>query len=439
MPRFSRRRHRRSRGGALFIGGKTIMKVPDDISFSDGGIITQAQIGAGSPPAANVVVIPMSAPSQYGTVQDNCVAELAMCGLIGRYNFDFTRWLTQSVGAQIGVSPTVQSLAAFFEHIRLGSAYMTFRFIGPSEQVGMTWWNTDLAGTSAPLPVNLGKANVKMHYIMLNPHEATYFQIATDRKIFMADPRRRSRVCRPGRSIRFKFQPLKFLPPPFLSGYTRDMAATIGGEQVKQQRFSFEPRYKRLGWVPTPYVIQTAPSTDLPTPPGSNVGQPWGVGLGAQWFRLMSRTLLVMFESDMLGRIYAANIPPAPPGAGSPYSAYFPSNMSSILVRREEYCSARFRGSRLSNSISTAGVGEIAMVKAYNTTYGIGFTPNMQELFSPPYVETLVNTPGNPPLFRLGDTVGAVVQQAITLPVHVERIPVPWTQVPPLPAGSALP
>lgn len=446
MPRFSRkrrrtgrRRHSRRDGGSIFIGGKTILRVPNDPmndTFSDGGIITSS--GGAADLSANVTSCPTQ-PNQYVLLETDVVGEKIVSGILGRYNFDFTRWLTANLAQQwvLTAAPiSIFNLMGFFRTAKLGNAYMTIRVLGPRDQTGFTWWNTDGGGSANPNPVSMGPRKVKMHYLYLSPAEASYFVIANDKKTFMADPRRKTRVLMQGRSYRFRFSALKFLPSSRLHSYIRDHATGVTGEQDKMQNIYFSERSRRLGWVRTQFLIQGSPPASLPLPAGASGGQPGGPGLGSQLFRLVSKTLVVLFEEDLYGRLLAAVIPnSAVPG--SPTVTYFPSYLSDMIIRREEYCSIRLRGCTLGNAATLAGIGQIITTKPWNQQYAaVGVTPNVPELFVPPQYWSSNNQAGYPPLFRLGDDPQATVAESTTVPLHIETASIPYLLGPPVPAAT---
>lgn len=259
-------------------------------------------------------------------------AEAIQSGTLGSYSFDFSRF------ASMQLSAGSLSLAAF-RSIRFGRGHMSIRRIDTG---GTTMVMTDGVLTNH-YPINLGNrpVTVRMHYLRLSPGENTSSNWDVD--AFLADPRRKTRILRPGRKIRFSFAPLCNMPGRSLATASRQ-GDGVGGENVILREFQLPGKTKRLGWLPTGFI------TPL-THAGENTFGLAHTGIGPDRFRIVGSTLMFMFDSDMAGNF---QIPLLDATTMTFQQVTFP------LVHRVEGCRFTLRGLRLNTSLSLAACPAVA-------------------------------------------------------------------------------
>lgn len=405
--------------------------------------IPQSQVNTGSSNAmaVNSSAVPTEATSSdTGAYVSNVMCEIPQSGSIGVYRFDFTRLLARTLGSNW--TPTAgnpyKTILGLFKSIKFGRGYMRINRVDAGGRAAVM-----TIGTSPPitLPYSEGDAplDLKIHYIRMNSHEASWFQVLQDGRKFMADHRRRTVTLKPNRSVTFSFTPLSFRPARYLAHTIRDYSNTIAEEQDAYRRVELPSRGKRLGWIPTTY----AGFTNY-TPTSASESNP---GLGASEWRIVSNTLAIMFEIDANG-VY--QIPSSVSGtlvtpALWPYTTTV-GNITGPVIRRSEHCSVRLRGIvdtvHAEDGVTPyANVGKIYTTHAWNSTGGFTTTPNVAECFDPPRFHTVLTElagTASGPLWRAASAPDA--WQSFELPLDTElALIASATSIPSVPPGNAAP
>lgn len=390
----------------------------------------------------NVVVIPANPTANLEAPGGVLCAETPLSSYIGTYNFNFSRLLAHTIGGNEAGGGTIATLGAFFKRMKFGVGYMTIERVdtGATGRYVSTTALPDggpvggvplIAAYSLPKPVELF-----IYYIRLNPHESTFSQSLLSNAVFKADPRCRRVRLMPGRSVTFKFRPLRFSPPSYVQSTIRDWASAFGRETDQYRRAEIPSKGRALGWFPTGVAIR-----ENTLALGAGVGQG---GLGADVFQIVSPTLALLFETDQVFQLQLNGQAGQWFGTDSTNATDSASNLKSdkILLRRREFSTACFSEfcpptQRAEVFLGYSGVGQILQVSPYN---GSTTSYNTIECFDPPRLTSLSSTTvAAYGLWRPGQAFGPTAFVPTAVPLDLESAPIVDKPAPTIPGVGAVP
>jgi len=261
------RRGRRSssKGTVMHLTAKTAMVPP----FSYG--LTPADLGT-CPDAATLNGSNMAVK-----------AEQVQSGVLCQYSFDFTRMVNMP---SFGVGGS-HAFPGAFKFCRLGRGSMVIRRIDSGANNGYVADTSVVGSPAVPMVVGTRSTLLRLHYLRLSSLENSTgdWSIAT----LMADPRCKHRSLRPGRRIRFGFTATACGSRSYTA-----LTRAANPEVDCQRTIEFPGRQTRLGWIPTGSLALLNPSL-------SNSATAVSGGISPTTLRILSNTLLMLFEWDGVG------------------------------------------------------------------------------------------------------------------------------------------
>lgn len=396
---------------------------------------------------ANIFDVPTT-PTADLEVNGNCYAESPVSQFVGSYRFDFSRMFAHCLGQSNDANPVANPLASFFKRVKFHTGYMTIeridtgitqRFVSGVFQVGTAG---DPPNANSRYPIASVVSDPKpipldIYYLRLNPHEATFNEVASSPPLLRADPRTRKIRLMPGKSVTFKFHAQKFRPADYLVNCLRDWASDGAAETDQYRRAELPSRSRRLGWMPSSVVSRQR--SLIPYTPAVPQG-----GLGADIFPICSKTILFHFDVPQVGAVTLGA------GSGNQMLGYWQQGSDtpatniakSILIRRREFCAVS-----LANFVppiqETGGayvgapaVGQIIKTVLYN---GGTSSFNTTECYDPPHLRSIVAQTGQGPLWKPGISLSSSVFVPIDVPFDMEQAALPSIDPPPIPAVGQVP
>lgn len=357
-----------------------------------------------------------SIPSGTGVVGDDSTmtyVESPISQAIGRYQFDFSRWLAQTFGRPLQsttVNPLLYqySLVSYFKYLRFGTATMRIERVDFQSNSRFL-----VSGATTPLTsTSTVPQRVKLWWLRPGTHDPSFDPALLTPEYFRGHPRARFAHLKVRGSIKFRFHPVCFVPPRYTESTTRVLSTSTGiPEEVQYRRLELLSRPKRLGFIPCALVQQTLQFVrNTPTPTVRFAGSNNSI------HRILSPSIYFMWEEVQLGNYNPLNTVTSAP-------------LSEVFIRRSESCSVTFRSlipfqaslyvDVEGNLRQSAGIGAIETTYNYNGG-GPGTAPIPTiEVFDPPRFSSVTVDPGEDPLYRSG-APGVAPYADSTVPLDTE-------------------
>lgn len=420
MP-FSRRRHGRKRGfhdskadcQEITYFRRQDMNVPTNnvgINPAQRGYMPQIPNGTG--------IVATTA----GVMSGPYVAEATTSNYIGIYKFDFTRWLYSTFGRPfepVTSDPRTwqHSFVSYFKYLRFGTATMRIERIdyGANTQMVTMPMESPINPQSNPVSSPTPQRS-RLWWLRVDPHDPSFDPTLLSPQMMRCHPRVRFAIIKARSSIKFKFHPIVFTPARYTVNmsrqYNNTTTPTQEGDQMR--RVEMPSRYHRLGFIPTSLVLaayekfsQNFPATQIAF-----------TGVNPSMHRILSPSILFMWEEELLGN-YTASA--GPEGPAAIYA------ISQILIRRSESCSVTFRGLipfqnatwyNGSSQQEACDIGAVEYTVPFNQPLVTGgITLKTVEICDPPRSSSILNTPGQDPLYRYNDPVANYTSTLVPLDI----------------------
>jgi len=310
------------------------------------------------------------------------IVEQPQSFVLGQYVFDFTRMASQTFSGTVG-------FPELFERVQFGRGRMSIRRVDNGSNTSVFAQYTTTGGTPAltnMIPLIGGNAPIPflVHYLRLRPDESsTGDWLTTNNAAFMMDPRRRTRSMRPGRKLTFSFFPMVH-SETYVDNTSRQYPEdpSIPGRGVTPRRITLPSHWRKQTSFPSAVVFQGNPTMTY------TEGAPTTAGIGPSSFRILSKTLLIMFEvRDFTYTAQSAARVLRSPDGDLTIPGYTSGAATLPLLWRQESCRVTFSRMRLAQTYS---VSPIQQVVPFGTLVDTGTPPpTTMEIFVPPRLSCL--------------------------------------------------
>lgn len=354
--------------------------------------------------------------SGTGNVLTNAFFETPNSFVLGSYVFDFTRMVSLANQSAQGNFPQL------FERVRVGRGRMTMKRIdnGANEMLAIDYTGVAASGACRavyPIPPQGKAIPLLIHYFRLRPDESTTSDWTENNNLaFMTDSRRKTRTLWPGRKITFSFVPL-FHGEKYAEVIARQGTAS-SGDQVVNRRLTLPTKWRKQMSFPSAVFLQLDPTFTYSTDAEQG-------GIGPSYYRVMSSTLLFMFEVRQFNAITTGQltVPTNASGSTTVTAAMLTRPAQVPYLWRSESCSVTYSRLRLAAPYSVALAPTVYPIGSMPVG-AAGGPPQVFELYMPMRLglanvpERVASIPNavSEPGYTLVTTAGPVVEADVVVP-----------------------